>query len=112
MLPWINLKNRGYTKDPLDVTNACDEMLDKLKQKDIRWEILQNDHGRANNRLYRSLFNYMTKKIGGEEEDKTVSDHGAESASSKESVKTISMLGKRNQPEQLSITPKNSPKGP
>ena len=87
-------------------------MLEKLKQKDIRWEILQNDHGRVNNRLYRSLFSYMTKKIGGEEEDKTVSDNGGESASSKESVKTISMLGKRNQPEQLSITPKDSPKGP
>ena len=71
-------------------------MLDKLKQKDIRWEILQNDHGRANNRLYRSLYNYMTKKIGGEEEDKTVSDNGVESTSSKGSIKDISMLGKRN----------------
>ena len=86
-------------------------MLEKLKQKDIRWEILQNDQGRANNRLYRSLFNYMTKKIGGEEEDKTVSDHGGESASSKDSPKTLSVLGKRNKPEQLIVTPKNSPKG-
>ena len=71
-------------------------MLEKLKQKDIRWEILQNDHGRTNNRLYRSLFNYMTKKKGGEEEDKTVSDNGGENASSKESVETINILGKRN----------------
>jgi hypothetical protein len=71
-------------------------MLDKLKQKDIRWEILQNDHGRANNKLYRSLFNYMVRKIGGEDEDKTVSEHGGENASSKESVETINILGKRN----------------
>ena len=85
-------------------------MLEKLKQKDIRWQILQNDHGRANNRLYRSLYNYMTKKIGGEEEDKTASENGLESASSKDSAKTISMLGQRNQPEPLIITPKNSPR--
>ena len=87
-------------------------MLEKLKQKDIRWEILQSDHHRANNRLYRSLHNYMTKKIGGEEEDKTVSENGGESASSKGSVGAISMLGKRNKTEQLIITPKNSPRNP
>ena len=85
-------------------------MLEKLKQKDIRWELLQNDHSRTNHKLYRSLFNYMSRKIGGEDEDKTASENGLESASSKESAKTISMLGQRNQPEPLIRTPKHSPR--
>ena len=74
-------------------------MLNRLKEKDIRWELLQNEPQKTNHKLYKSLWKFIVMKIEQRDEEETISENENASESSKESTKKLRMLGKKGKPE-------------
>ena len=59
VLPHLKLENMKLSDDPDTITEACDNLLDKLGRYDWRWNNLKNEINRQNHGLYKSLFTWM-----------------------------------------------------